>query len=71
MNALVSADRLPGPRGLPFLGNALQLGSKPVVVISDLDLIMQILKECPDLFRRFSAIETVFEGRGTPSLFSM
>jgi cytochrome P450 len=48
----------------------LHIGRKPVVVISDAGLIQQILRDRPETFRRFQAIETVF-AELAPSLFSL
>jgi cytochrome P450 len=83
-----------GPRGLPFLGNFLQINRKTLhrdlanwcdtygpsfqfkianksfVVISDADLIQQLLKKRPDGFRRMRSIETVFAEMSNRGVFS-
>ncbi len=84
---------LPGPRGLPLVGNALQLkpsrmqqtierwadkygcpyrihlGMQRAIVISDETMIRQALKERPDKFRRFPALETIAQEMGINGLF--
>lgn len=85
---------LPSPRGLPVLGNALQLdlprlhkifekwaeefgsiftiglGPKRVFVCSDADLLQIALRERPERYRRFSAIESVSEEMKANGVFS-
>ena len=89
-----SLAQLPGPKGLPLLGNLLQLNPKrlhltleewcrkfgpvytyklmirPVVVIADVNLINQILRDRPKIFRRWNAIETVTKELGINGVFS-
>lgn len=86
--------QLPGPKGLPLIGNFLQiklprlhlilekwadsygniyqfkLFNKTVVVISDIDLIQNILRKRPETFRRISSIERVARELGTHGVFS-
>lgn len=85
---------LPGPEGLPLLGNMLQLdlkqlhtilerwaatyGSlytfniahKPVVAISDTDLINEVLRKRPAAYRRLASIEPVLKEMGINGVFS-
>jgi cytochrome P450 len=85
---------LPCPRGLPLLGNLLQLspprlhlilerwaeelgapyrfqvGSIPITIWTDTELIQQIMRERPHRFRRYQPIEAVFEEMGFNGLFS-
>ena len=85
---------LPGPKGLPLLGNLLQLdlkrlhtvleqwarehGSmyqfriahKPVVAVTDTDLINEVLRKRPDAYRRLNAIEPVLREMGINGVFS-
>jgi nitrite reductase/ring-hydroxylating ferredoxin subunit len=85
---------LPGPRGLPLLGNVLQLrsrelhlafeawaaqygpvylvhlGRRPVVVVSDPRLSVQILRARPETFRRASSVATAFDSIGISGVFS-
>jgi cytochrome P450/nitrite reductase/ring-hydroxylating ferredoxin subunit len=96
--AAVAARRgiedLPGPRGLPVLGNALQvdlgklhliledwaakygpayrfrIGRERTVVISDADLVQQILRARPETYRRTSKVERVFQELGVAGVFS-
>lgn len=87
-------SQLPGPKGLPILGNLLQielhklhlileewadqygdmyrfsLAHKPVVVISNPELIQYILRERPHTFRRGGAIEQISRELGTHGVFA-
>ena len=89
-----SITELPGPRGLPLLGNLLQLdlkqlhrvlerwcnefgplfafelAKKPVVVVADPELIQNILRQRPNLYRRLGTIESVFEEMGITGVFA-
>ncbi|MGJ0483826.1 MAG: cytochrome P450 [Methylomicrobium sp.] len=89
-----SSSRLPGPQGLPVLGNLLQidlhqlhlileewadiyggifqfkLAHKPVVAISDTDLVQQILRDRPHTYRRASPIEQITKELGTHGVFA-
>jgi cytochrome P450 len=92
--AVRTLANLPGPQGLPFLGNILQLdlqhlhtvleqwaqehGSmyqfriahKPVVAVTDMDLINEVLRKRPDAYRRLNAIEPVLKEMGINGVFS-
>lgn len=83
-----SIEMLPGPKGLPILGNMLQInpnhfpfnlekwsdlfGSiytfkyvfKPVVVISDTELVNYILRERPKRFRRWNKMASISRDLG-------
>lgn len=85
---------LPSPKGLPLLGNLLQmdiprlhevlegwgdeigsaytiaLGTKRVLVSSDPSLLQTALRERPDRYRRFSAIESVSEEMHAKGVFA-
>jgi cytochrome P450 len=87
-------SQLPGPKGLPLLGNLLQidlrklhlileewadvyggiyqfrLANKPVVAISDSELIQQILRDRPQTYRRVGAIERISKELGTHGVFA-
>jgi cytochrome P450 len=89
-----SSSPLPGPKGLPILGNLLQidlhklhlileewagiygglyqfkLANKPVVAISDTELIQQILRDRPQTYRRASPIESITKELGTHGVFA-
>ncbi|SDC11954.1 cytochrome P450 [Paraburkholderia lycopersici] len=92
--ALRQVADLPCPRGLPLLGNLLQLspprlhlilerwaaelgapyrfqvGSIPITIWTDPELVQQIMRERPHRFRRYQPIEAVFEEMGFNGLFS-
>src|ERR1700712_102139 len=85
---------LPGPPGLPLLGNSLQvspstmhtvlerwaveygspyryrLGPMVVTVWTQADLFQTVMRERPNLYRRFSPIESVMAEIGGNGLFS-
>lgn len=85
---------LPGPEGLPLLGNMLQLdlkqlhrtletwagtygplykfaiANKPVVAVSDTDLINEVLRKRPAAYRRLASIEPVLKEMGINGVFS-
>ncbi len=89
-----SLKSLPGPDGLPLLGNVLQLdlkhlhsvlerwadvygpvyrfriANKPVVAVSDPDLINEVLRKRPAAYRRLEAIEPVLKEMGIDGVFS-
>ncbi|MEM5328584.1 cytochrome P450 [Paraburkholderia sp. JHI2823] len=92
--ALRQIADLPCPRGVPLLGNLLQLspprlhlileqwaaelgapyrfqvGSIPITIWTDTELIQQIMRERPHRYRRYQPIEAVFEEMGFNGLFS-
>ena len=94
-SAVRTLSDLPSPRGLPLLGNALQLdlprmhlileqwaeefgsvftiglGPKRIFVCSDPDLLQTALRERPDRYRRFSAIESVIKEMKANGVFSV
>jgi cytochrome P450/nitrite reductase/ring-hydroxylating ferredoxin subunit len=85
---------LPGPKGIPLLGNALQIdaarlhlqleawaaqygrlyfmriGARPILVISAPDLGEPILRSRPDVYRRVSTVETIFDEMSLRGVFS-
>ncbi len=85
---------LQGPRGLPLVGNMLdlnlrrmhltlerwaseygpayriRLGRRDVVVLADSAQIQQVLRDCPQTYRRISSAERVFGELGIPGVFS-
>jgi len=85
---------LPGPPGLPLIGNALELDPRrlhdlmigwarqygplfvfrvafqPVVVVSDVEAIHQILRDRPDRFRRWRKIEQIASDIRAEGVFS-
>jgi cytochrome P450/nitrite reductase/ring-hydroxylating ferredoxin subunit len=87
-------EDLPGPKGLPLLGNLLQLdvprlheilegwarehgplyryrmGTRWVVGVAEPALLEQVLRSRPEVFRRLSDIEPVFEEMGVGGVFS-
>jgi cytochrome P450/nitrite reductase/ring-hydroxylating ferredoxin subunit len=89
-----SLAQLPGPKGLPVLGNILQLHprrlhltleewyrdfgcvymyklmNRPFVVIADVNLINQILRDRPGTYRRWDAIEVITKELGLNGVFS-
>ena len=85
MNQAVETMRtlsdLPGPKGLPLLGNLLQLnfkfgtlyrfqvGLRQVVAVADPELIQQILRNRPKLYRRLSTIEPVTKNWASTASF--
>lgn len=92
--ALRQVADLPAPRGLPLIGNLLQLsptrlhlilerwaeelgtpyrfqvGSIPITIWTDTELIQQIMRERPHRYRRYQPIEAVLEEMGSNGLFS-
>jgi len=49
---------------------AFRIGSRVVVVVTDVQEINRILRERPDRFRRWREVQAGFEGIGFPGLFS-
>lgn len=90
----LASFELPGPKGLPLLGNLLQIDlrrlhlilegwaeiygplyrfrllNKPVVVVSDSELIQQILRDRPQTYRRASPLERIMKELGTHGVFA-
>ena len=48
----------------------IRIGTRPIVVLGDLDAMVTILRQRPDSFRRASTIESVFAEIGANGLFS-
>jgi cytochrome P450 len=89
-----ASSPLPGPKGLPLLGNLLQIDlsklhlileewaelygplyrfkliNKPLVVVSDSELIQQILRDRPHTYRRASLLERIMKELGTHGVFA-
>ncbi|BBM86631.1 cytochrome P450 [Candidatus Uabimicrobium amorphum] len=86
--------KLPRPKGVPFLGNILQvdkkrihvtlekwadihgsmyqfqLAHKKIVVVSDPELIGEILRKRPNTYRRLSVMESIFQDMNVRGVFS-
>jgi len=91
---LRSLDDLPGPRGIPILGNALdikpkelhrllggwadqfgplfvfRLATQRLLTIVDAETIQQVLRERPELFRRWSRMEDIANDIAADGLFT-
>jgi cytochrome P450 len=85
---------LPGPKGIPFLGNVfqmesnrfhqslekwakkfgplykIQIGRKPLLIISDADMIGALLRDRPDAIRRSSRTASAINDLGVSGVFS-
>lgn len=92
--ALRTIRDLPGPKGLPLVGNAFEIdlrqlhliterwaaehgpayvfrmGNQPTLVISDPELVAQVLRARPETYRRASKLRAVFEEIGFTGVFS-
>lgn len=92
--ATIDLQHLQGPRGLPWLGNLLQIkptriheilerwteqhgssfklriANQSALVVSDWQLVSEILRARPETFRRASSLETVFSDLGMAGVLS-
>jgi cytochrome P450 len=81
--AEVNIRDLPGPRGLPILGNALQIdpsrlhlircriGGRELLVIKNPEAIASVLRDRPDGFERTSRMNQIAKEMGFDGLFSV